>query len=67
MKNTVLLAMIGAALSLSLVGCGDKQSDLNKAIADSHEMSRRTSGVDQEMPRVVIAPDSPASQQKGGK
>lgn len=67
MKNKILLAFIGAMLAISLTGCNDKENDLNKAIKEGTEINRITSGVGQEVPRVVLTPDSPKSQKEGGQ
>lgn len=52
-KNTVLIA-ISAVLALSLTGCDDKDTEIAKAIKDSKEVSQKTSGKDQKLPRLNV-------------
>lgn len=67
MKNMIVMAFFGAAMILSLSGC-NKESEMDKAIKESKEMSRKTSGIDQEVPRAILTPDKPKNQpDDGGK
>lgn len=65
-KNTVLIA-ISAVLALSLIGCDDKDSEVEKAIKDSNEVSQRTSGKDQKLPRLNVEFERNKSKKEGGK
>lgn len=65
MKKISILAALGL---LALAGCND-ESELDKAIKEGKEKNRKTSGIDREVPRVVLTPDK-LQQQKtddGGK
>jgi outer membrane murein-binding lipoprotein Lpp len=67
MEKMIVTASIIVALVLSLAGCKDKESEMDKAIKESKEMSHKTSGLDQEIPRVVFKPNSPKPQPSGKK
>ena len=66
MKKMIVLASICAALVVSLTGC-NQESEMDKAIKESKEMSRKTSGLDHDVPRVILSPDKPKQKDDGGK
>ncbi|ARV21026.1 hypothetical protein AEP_04112 (plasmid) [Curvibacter sp. AEP1-3] len=68
MKKTILMACIGAVVALSLAGCNDKESELDKTIKEGTETSQKMAGKDRPIPRIVIAPDNtPQPKKDGGK
>jgi hypothetical protein len=68
MKNIIVMGCISAALALSLTGCNDKESELDKTIKEGTETSQKMAGKDRPIPRIVIAPDSaPQPKKEGGK
>lgn len=67
MKKTILMACIGAVVALSLAGCNNKESELDKTIKEGTETSKKMAGTDRPIPVPIIEPDSPKPKKNGGK
>ena len=65
MKTIIFMGGISVALALSLTGCNDKESELQKTIKEGTETSQKMAGKDRPIPRLVIAPDNAPQAKKG--
>lgn len=66
MKKILLLILVSSVLGVSLAGCDDKDSEIEKIIKESKDINHQTSGLDREVPRVKLAPDSEKQKQEKG-
>ncbi len=67
MKKTILLACMAAMAALSLAGCNDKESELEKAIKEGTETSKQMAGTNRPIPVPNLEPDAPQPKKNGGK
>lgn len=63
MKTMAFIAALGVVFSLS--ACG--KSDLEKQVEKDTAISKKMAGDVNKVPRVIVAPDTPAKDKEGGK
>ncbi|WP_018079282.1 hypothetical protein [Thiobacillus denitrificans] len=65
MKKPIFMVCL-FALAFNLTGCNE-ESELDKAVKEGKEMNRKTSGVDREVPRVILTPNKPQQKNDTGE
>ena len=67
MKKTILLACMAALAALTLTGCNDKESELEKVIKEGTETSKKMAGTNRPIPVPNLETDAPPPKKKEGK